>query len=1033
MSNPARNPARGRRLDDALSQLVDGLTPALPISAIQDEDYSDAEEALASAESRRHHALMERAWRILDTHTSTNAPDPGSPAGLGGRRGSFVGTESINNAPDLIKRKLRRENVSPDKAVRFSNLYSRLLTQPVLSQKWGILFLLYKLSASEEPVDGGERSRSPLMDDAHLHNMLGKGGARPRRGTMIDSEDEGPAVSSSASQQHQRVLPAKMERQSSLRHDINRDGVDQAGRSSTEIPATRVEAGVNERPSDEHVRAGSPRSSSANPSGPARSSGSVEHRLLRDLPFNLQGLSSSNLQFNSSSSLKLPSNLPAPITSLLNTLAEPCLLYKGLSAFVGSEEGGLVNQSLRAAIAIELRAYLSLVATLEAEIRQALVAIGDGTEPQGVRKGGVTLKRCVVWTRDATMALRLMSLIVEEAQSKRGGQLISLIHGFSTSHGDPFVCAFAEKLLEHVTRPFYDMLRLWIYDGELSDPYKEFFVADPEFRAKTDPRRLATSVWEDKYKLDDDMVPSIINQEFAKKIFLIGKSLNFIRHGCDDSAWVEAYSKKASKELRYGDTATLEISIDEAYKTTMARLISLMNGKFNLFDHLKALKSYLLLGQGDFIALLMESLATNLDRPANSQYRHTLTAQLEHAIRASNAQYDTPEVLRRLDARMLELSHGEIGWDCFTLEYKIDAPVDVVITPWASTQYLKVFNFLWRIKRVEFALNSTWRRCMTGARGVLGNVEDKVGADWKRARCVIAEMIHFVNQLQYYILFEVIESSWEQLLEAIRRPDCTLDDLIEAHTKYLNSITHKGLLGSASSSRYGTSTSTSVKQPEESFLSQLHQILKFMLAYKDAVDGLYSFSVAEFTRRQEINAKIETRTAQGQWGLTERDLLSRQSNTRTGTSMASTPDIRPDSAGVDGVNTPLSLSGSNLAADDNMLASLRVRLRELSAEFRSRLTVLLGDLSYQPDVDMRFLGVVMNFNDVYELPKRRKAAGPSARDKEKEKEREKVKRRAAASAAATGSGTEGFVQKEVRRDRRDTGTNGPGSASGTGT
>jgi gamma-tubulin complex component 3 len=523
------------------------------------------------------------------------------------------------------------------------------------------------------------------------------------------------------------------------------------------------------------------------------------------------------------------------------------------------------------------------------------------------------------------------------------------------------------------------------------------------------------------------MVPSIITQEFAKKIFLIGKSLNFIRYGCGDSAWVEAYSTEASKELRYGDTSTLETSIDEAYKTTMARLISLMNGKFNLFDHLRALKSYLLLGQGDFIALLMESLASNLDRPANSQYRHTLTAQLEHAIRASNAQYDTPEVLRRLDARMLELSHGEIGWDCFTLEYKIDAPVDVVITPWASTQYLKVFNFLWRIKRVEFALSSTWRRTMTGARGVLGNVDDKVGADWKRARCVIAEMIHFVNQLQYYILFEVIESSWDQLLAAIRKPGCTLDDLIEAHTKYLNSITHKGLLGSASSSRYGNSTSTSAKQPEESFLSQLHQILKFMLAYKDAVDGLYSFSVAEFTRRQEINAKIETRTAQGHWGLADRDLLSRQSNSRPGTSMASTPDVRPDSAGVDGVSTPLSISGHDLTADDNMLASLRVRLRDLSADFRSRLNNLLGDLAYQPDVDMRFLGVVMNFNDVYE-PKRRRAA-PSARDKEKEKEREreKAKRRAAASAAATSSGNEG-VPKEMRRERRDTGAKDPGIA-----
>jgi gamma-tubulin complex component 3 len=144
----------------------------------------------------------------------------------------------------------------------------------------------------------------------------------------------------------------------------------------------------------------------------------MEYGLLRDLPFNLQGLSSSNMQFRSSSILKLPPNLPTPVISLLNSLAEPCLLYKGLSEFVESTDSGLVTQSLRAAIADELRSYLGLIATLEAEIRQALAAIGDVNEPKGVRKGGVTLKRCLVWTRDATMALRLMSLIVEEARSK---------------------------------------------------------------------------------------------------------------------------------------------------------------------------------------------------------------------------------------------------------------------------------------------------------------------------------------------------------------------------------------------------------------------------------------------------------------------------------------------------------------------------------------------------------------------------------------------------------------------------------------
>ncbi|KAI8157987.1 Spindle pole body component alp6 [Colletotrichum sp. SAR 10_70] len=499
---------------------------------------------------------------------------------------------------------------------------------------------------------------------------------------------------------------------------------------------------------------------------------------------------------------------------------------------------------------------------------------------------------------------------------------------------DPMVAAFAERLLVHVTRPFYDILRRWIYDGELLDPYCEFFVKEQQ---QTDePKTGGSSVWEDKYEIDKGMIPSIITQDFAQKVFLIGKSLNFIRHSCGDSQWVEDYSKAASKELRYGDTATLEAWIDEAYKTTMKRLIDLMANKFHLFEHLQALKNYILLGQGDFIALLMESLAANLDRPAGAQYRHTLTAQLEHAIRGSNAQYDSPEVLRRLDARMLQLSHGDIGWDCFTLEYKVDAPVDVVVTDWGNRQYLKVFNFLWRIKRVEFALASTWRKCMTGSRGVLQNSDPVVVQTWKSTRGVLAEMIHFIGQLQYYILFEVIESSWNELQKRIHREGCTLDDLIKAHTRYLNDITHKGLLGARRSVRH-VETATG-EDDRGSYLAQLGDLLRAMLSYRDSVDGLYSWSVSDFTRRQEADVmRISTRAPRHQ-------------------KKASTP-------GPDGDD------------DNHAVASefpvLQERLRHLGSSFRSRLQILLGDLAYQPDVDMRFLGVAMNFNDVYQ-PSRRK-------------------------------------------------------------
>ncbi|KAL8728846.1 MAG: hypothetical protein Q9181_005200 [Wetmoreana brouardii] len=866
---------------------------------------------------------------------------------------------SIIDGPCLVQ---DDEDGDGGNAVRVSNLLSRLHSQPVLSQKWGILLLLHELAEGSSP---GDRSGSngPQCDDGFVHgNGVGRYNSSPRR------QGPPPAFEDAFASNGLPQLPTREAPPSRSRETIG--GRERRCRPSSEPMDPPLE---NQHETEADV---------GNTIKPTETS------LLHDLPFTLQGLSSTHLTFSSHTCLDLPPTLPLPVVSLLHTLAEPSLLYRVLSDFVESRDEGLAGQSLRSAVGMELHSYLGLIATLEGEIRRAIAMI-DPNEPRGgIGKAGVTLKRCVVWTREATMGLRLMSLMAEEAKSRKGGQLITMIHSFSASHGDPFVQAFAERMLVQVTRPFYDMLRQWIYDGELSDPYHEFFVHEqnPKSDGAGQPNSRsapATSVWEDKYKLEEDMIPSIISEEFAKKIFLIGKSLNFIRYGCGDSAWVEAYCKDASRELRYGDTATLEASIDEAYKTTMARLIDLMDNKFHLFEHLRALKKYILLSQGDFIALLMESLASNLDRPAGSQYRHTLTAQLEHAIRGSNAQYDDPEILTRLDARLLELSHGDIGWDVFTLEYRIDAPVDVVITAWASRQYLTVFNLLWRIKRVEFALVSTWRRCMTGARGVLAstttisknNKDERANGElWKQARCCIAEMIHFVNQLQYYILFEVIEASWEQLQNSISKNDATLDDLIEAHTTYLMNITHKGLLGPPKSGK-----------KEDAFSVQLHHLLKGMLAYRDAVDGLYSYEVAEFTRRQERSARAETGSA-AQQRKRKGDDDGASPNPLTATQKGLLNSAARDNSSRADSPFPINPSSSSSAINsaDSVLPALKHRLEDLSQGFRQKLNVLLGDLMGQSDADMKFLGTVMNFNEIYRV-KRKKGGKTPHRGKEGEK------------------------------------------------
>lgn len=52
----------------------------------------------------------------------------------------------------------------------------------------------------------------------------------------------------------------------------------------------------------------------------------------------------------------------------------------------------------------------------------------------------------------------------------------------------------------------------------------------------------------------------------------------------------------------------LERSISLAYSIASQRLFDIYFDRFRLMDHLKALKDYLMLGKGDFVEILMESL-----------------------------------------------------------------------------------------------------------------------------------------------------------------------------------------------------------------------------------------------------------------------------------------------------------------------------------------------------------------------------------------------------------------------------------------
>lgn len=365
---------KAQRFDDALSSLVDTLVPTLP-----DEDEDAADE--------RHENALEYARGIIE------------------KQGNSRVVPDVQHAADLIKKTLRRNHASPESLVQFSNHYARLLTQPVLSQKWGILYLLHQLAESPAGVGAKDNARAHLDD--RVNGRYGRG---------QDSDDQifKDAFAGAG-------LPQLPSHQGVARDRSNSAHSPGAGLpllpSHQRVVRDRPDStqGLGNRSRD---RRKPEQDGVASPSlVKSRDNGPSEAALLRDLPFTLQGLSAKNLPFSSRTTLDIPPNLPLPIVSILHTLAEPSLLYRSLSDFVESTDEGLIGQSLRSAIGNELRSYLGLISTLESEIRRAITSLDRGEQEGRIGKAGVTLKRCVIWTREATMGLRLMSLMVEEARS----------------------------------------------------------------------------------------------------------------------------------------------------------------------------------------------------------------------------------------------------------------------------------------------------------------------------------------------------------------------------------------------------------------------------------------------------------------------------------------------------------------------------------------------------------------------------------------------------------------------------------------
>ncbi|KAH9369705.1 hypothetical protein HPB48_007672 [Haemaphysalis longicornis] len=433
----------------------------------------------------------------------------------------------------------------------------------------------------------------------------------------------------------------------------------------------------------------------------------------------------------------------------------------------------------------------------------------------------------MVWITKPLNKLRLLGDLVQACAGLKGGQLASQLHSF-LANGDPEASALVRRLLLAVLEPWYGMLCRWVQTGQLEDIHHEAsggrqppmkaeltcprtgraypaqcdirckpqlgvrhsafaFPPHPKFFIATNNEVPVESLWHDKYYLRKNMLPSFLSEEQARKILCTGKAVNFLLHVCQDQPQQADLPPPHPVEcvldgLR--EDSFLEF-LEQAYHTNNRRVLSVLNTQFKFKEHLQAMRQFLLLGQGDFVRQLMDILddmalsfpflnghSEQLNEKVESLYQQVLDEALSEAVRTTNAQFVDPDILERLAVHLLH-----------------------VFTPYCMSLYLRLFNHLWRTKHMEYMAAAAWKQQTVNLKVTMRNSKraPEIVPVLHQCHIVLSEMMHFMQQVQYYLVFEVIECAWAELETRVEQAQ-DLDQVIHAHDDFLAALMTRALL-----------------------------------------------------------------------------------------------------------------------------------------------------------------------------------------------------------------------------------------------
>jgi len=641
----------------------------------------------------------------------------------------------------------------------------------------------------------------------------------------------------------------------------------------------------------------------------------AEIELLREVLFAFQGLNGRILVADPSNDLRYKINsqysIPPCERQLVMRLTHIGWLFNKVNKYcehtLKNETLGYVCQSFASALQEEVQRYYRLVTVIEQELHSYVTDVNN--------KNGLTLLRLQVYTYDFAYLLKVLTNMIDSCRNKRGGALVHVVYNYS-QHGDPNVKSCIRRIMKQVVVPIRQMLNQWIFHGEIEDPYKEFFIATSRSCLESSHEPL----WHEMYNLNKLMFPGFISVDQAKKILITGKAVNLVKQIFEDTSYIpgneilrKSFESKEvellfNDERKSADKGEFQKLLQSAYHEMSQKALKLLFENYHFMDHLKGLRKFLLLGQGDFIIQLMDLLVHELEKPAQNLKLLNLKNLLNCAIRATNAQFLDEDVIERIDVRFSD-SLQETGWDIFTLDYQTTGPINTILNVTFMEHYSSLFKYLWRSKRVEYVLTFLKKKQMKNAL-ITNKFMAKIASVLHYSRNIVSEMIHFIKQMQYYIEFEVLESSWNELIRKIESAS-DIDQLIEAQENFLSTVISRSMLDAES----------------QNLSEQLRAIYDIIIQFHSVEESLLN----------KVNEEIETRKT---FDEKEFDEEAYQAFLKVET------DRRKH-------------------FETHIVSDFKLKIQLLSKTYQNMVQKFLLQLAAHQDYNLRFLSFSLDFNEHY--------------------------------------------------------------------